>query len=266
MSIVLATTFNPRGETGRLQQLWPQIQALYSEVIISLPPSIALEDAMVIRTLESAQNHVNGEWSHGRYMALQMAYQTGADYIHYVDMDRLLRWLETRPDELEQTIRQIQQSDCLVIGRTTAARETHPQAMRQTEAISSSLFSRLLGQELDLSAGSKGFSRSAVEYLLANIQAGRAIGADSEWVVICHRAGFKIDSLLVDGLDWEIPDRYQDTAADATRQQQMIIEYDADADNWAHRVKIAHEIVEAGMDAFERPLIETLKHSNEKEK
>lgn len=255
MSIVLATTFNPRGETGRLQQLWPQIQALSDAVIISLPPSIALEDAMVIRTLEGAQNHVNGDWSHGRYMALELAYQTEADYIHYVDMDRLLRWLETRADELEQTIQRVQESDCLVIGRTSAAWDTHPQAMRQTEAISSNLFSRLLGQELDLSAGSKGFSRAAVECLLANTEAGRAIGADSEWVVVCHRAGFKIDSLLVDGLDWEIPDRYQETAADANRQQQMIVEYDADAENWAHRVKIAHEIIEAGMDAFERPLV-----------
>lgn len=254
MSIVLATTFNPRGETGRLKQLWAQIQAHYSAVIISMPPSIALEDAMVIRKLKDAQVHVNSDWSHGRYMALQLAYQTGADHIHYVDMDRLLRWLETRPDELRQTISQVQASDCLVIGRTTAAWDTHPQAMRQTEAISSSLFSRLLGQELDLSAGSKGFSRAAVGCLLANTQAGRAIGTDAEWVMICHRAGFKIDSLLVDGLDWEIPDRYQDSAADANRQQQMIIEYDANAENWAHRVKIAHEIVEAGMDAFERVL------------
>lgn len=262
MSIVLATTFNPRGESGRLQNLWAHIQALYSTVIISLPPSIAIEDAMVIRTLEGAQIHVNSDWSHGRYMALHLAYQTEADYIHYVDMDRLLRWLETRPDELRQTINQVQTSDCLVIGRTNVAWETHPQAMRQTEAISSSLFSRLLGQKLDLSAGSKGFSHTAVGYLLANTEAGRAIGTDAEWVVICQRAGFKIDSLLVDGLDWEIPDRYQDAAADAHRQQKMIIEYDVDAENWAHRVKIAHEIIEAGMGAFERQLVTP----NEKEK
>ena len=265
MSIVLATTFNPRGETGRLQQLWPQIQALYDNIIISLPPSLALEDAMVIRSLDGALIHVNGEWSHGRYMALKLVQETDAGAVHYVDMDRLLRWLETQPDELRSTIERVKTCECLVIGRTEHAWETHPQSMRQTEAISNSLFSRLLGQPLDLSAGSKGFSREALDCLMANTQAGRAIGADSEWVVICHRAGLKVESLLVDGLDWEIADRYQETAADAERQQQVRDEYDADAENWAHRVRIAHEIIEAGMDALERPNL-TLPTSDEKEK
>jgi hypothetical protein len=255
MSMVLATTFNPRGETGRLQHLWPQIQNLYDEVIISLPPTIQVEDAVVIRDLTRAHIHVNNEWSHGRYMALKLAQDVNASYVHYVDMDRLLRWLETKPNELKRTIERVKTSDCLVIGRTEKAWETHPQAMRQTEAISNSLFSRLLGQPFDLSAGSKGFSRAAVASLMSNTQKGRAIGADSEWIVMCHRAGFKVESLLVDGLDWEIPDRFQKTAADAARQLQIRTEYDADADNWAHRVQIAHEIIEAGMDALERPLL-----------
>ncbi len=265
MSIVLATTFNPRGETGRLQHLWPQIQALYNEIVISLPPSIALEDAMAIRTLEGARIHVNGEWSQGRYMALKLAQEADASSVHYVDMDRLLRWLETRPDELKSTIERVKTCECLVIGRTEGAWETHPQSMRQTEAISNGLFSRLLGQPLDLSAGSKGFSRRAIDCLMANTQAGRAIGADSEWVVICHRAGFKVEPLLVDGLDWEIPDRYQETAADAERQQRVRDEYDSEAENWALRVGIAHEIVEAGMDALKRPNL-VLSTSDEKEK
>ncbi len=254
MSIVLATTFNPRGETGRLQQLWSQLRDIYGEIIISLPPTLQLEDALAIRNLDGVRAHVNSEWSHGRYMALKLVQDTDATHVHYVDMDRLLRWLETRPDELLQTVERIQTCECLVIGRTTAAWDTHPQAMRQTEAISSSLFSRLLGQELDLSAGSKGFSRIAVDYLLANTQSGRAIGTDAEWVVICHRAGFKVENLLVDGLDWEIPDRYQNTAADTFRQQQICAEYDSDPQNWAHRVQIAHEIIDSGMDALHREI------------
>jgi hypothetical protein len=255
MSIVLATTFNPRGETSRLQHFWSQIQALYDEVVISLPPSVQLEDAAIIRSLSNVRIHVNAEWSHGRYTALKLAQETNTDYVHYVDMDRLLRWLETNPDELRRTIEQVKTGECLVIGRTEAAWATHPQAMRQTEAIFNNLFSGLLGQSLDLSAGSKGFSRVVLDCLMTNTQPGRAIGADSEWVVLCHRAGFKVESLLVDGLDWEIPDRFQDTAADAARQQLVRAEYDTDAQNWAHRVQIAHEIVECGMDALQRQLL-----------
>ncbi|MBI1278506.1 MAG: hypothetical protein GC179_10300 [Anaerolineaceae bacterium] len=264
MKIVLATTFNPRGETGRLQKLWAQLRSLYSEVVISLPPSIALEDAMAIRALEGALIHVNTDWTHGRYMALKLTQKTDASSVHYVDMDRLLRWLETQPDELKRTLERVQTCECLVIGRTEGAWETHPKSMRQTEAISNGLFSRLLGHPLDLSAGSKGFSRAALDCLMANTQAGRAIGADSEWVVICQRAGFKVESLLVDGLDWEIADRFQETAADAQRQGLVRDEYDADAENWAHRVRIAHEIIEAGMDAFERSNL-VLRTNDEKE-
>lgn len=254
MRSVLATTFHPRGETGRLERAWSQICALYDDVIISLPPSIEPEDALVIRGLGGVKVHVNGDWSHGRYMALKLSLETAAECIHYVDMDRLLRWIETRPDELVQIIDQIKRCECLVIGRTAAAWDTHPQSMRQTEAISSRLFSGLLGQELDLSAGSKGFSRAAVAFLMANTKPGQAIGTDSEWVVLCHRGGFKVESVLVDGLDWEIADRYQSGAADAVRQREIRDAYDADPQNWAHRVRIAQEIVDAGMDALGRVL------------
>jgi len=255
MSIVLATTFNPRGETGRLQHLWPQLRELYDEIVISMPPTVQIEDAVIIRTLQGVHIHVNSDWAHGRYMALKLAYEVSASHVHYADMDRLLRWLETNPDELQRTIEHVKTTDCLVIGRTEMAWETHPQAMRQTEAISNGLFSRLLGQSFDLSAGSKGFSRVAIDRLMANTQPGRAIGADSEWIVICHRAGFNVESLLVNGLDWEIPDRFQDQASDIARQQRVRAEYDADAQNWAYRVQIAHEIIEAGMDAFQRSLL-----------
>jgi hypothetical protein len=254
MSIALAATFNPRGEVGRLRRLYARLKAAYDHIVISLPPVVAMEDAFAIRELPEAIIHVNEDWSHGRFMALNLAAQTQADHIHYADMDRLLRWVETRPNEWTQVVNQIVQLDCLVIGRTEAAWETHPRALRDTEAITNDLFSRLLGQRLDLSAGSKGFSRSAADFILANSQPRRAIGTDSEWIVLLHRGGIRIDTVLVDGLDWEIADQHRDSAADADRQQAMAAVYDADPEHWARRVEIAHEIVEAGMDALTRDL------------
>jgi broad specificity phosphatase PhoE len=203
-------------------------------------------------------------------MALQLATESGADHIHYADMDRLLRWIETRPDEWQATLDRVGQADCLVIGRTPTAWDTHPRALSQTEAISTGLMSRLLGQELDISAGSKGFSRRAAEFILANSLPRRAIGADAEWVMLAHRAGYRVEQVLTDGLDWEIPDQHQAQAAAPERQRALAAAYDADATKWAHRVGIAHEIVEAGMDAWTRSLqrprtslrmIETRRHS-----
>ncbi|MBL8155326.1 MAG: hypothetical protein JNM70_14175 [Anaerolineae bacterium] len=254
MSIALAATFNPRGEVGRLRRFYARLKAAYEHIVISLPPVVAMEDAFAIRELPEAIIHVNEDWSHGRFMALQLAAQTQADYVHYADMDRLLRWVETRPDEWTQVVSQIVQADCLVIGRTDAAWQTHPHALRDTEAITNDLFSRLLGQRLDLSAGSKGFSRSAMDFILANSQPRRAIGTDSEWIVLLHRGGFRIETVLVDGLDWEIADQHQDNAADSDRQKEIAALYDADPKHWARRVEIAHEIVEAGMDAMTREL------------
>jgi hypothetical protein len=254
MSITLAATFNPRGEVGRLRRFYAHLKAAYDHIVISLPPVVAMEDAFAIRELPEAIIHINEDWSHGRFMALNLAAQTQADHIHYADMDRLLRWVENRPHEWEHILGRIAQVDCLVIGRTEAAWETHPHALRDTEAITNDLFSRLLGQRLDLSAGSKGFSRSAVDFILANSQPRRAIGTDSEWIVLLHRGGVRIETALVDGLDWEIADQYQDVAADTDRQKAMAALYDADPKHWARRVEIAHEIVEAGMDALTREL------------
>jgi broad specificity phosphatase PhoE len=270
MTAALAATWHPRGEIGRLLRLYPQLQAAYSQIIISLPPTASAEDVSTLRSLQGTQIHLNADWSHGRYMALKLATETGADHIHYADMDRLLRWIETRPDEWRGTLGRITQTDCLVIGRTSAAWATHPLALSRTEAISTGLMSRLLGQELDISAGSKGFSRRTAEFILANSLPGRAIGTDAEWVVLAQRAGFPVEQVLVDGLDWEIPDQHQAQAAGPERQRELAGIYDADATKWAHRVSIAREIVEAGMDAWSRRLvrpptalrmIETRRHS-----
>jgi hypothetical protein len=189
-------------------------------------------------------------------MALRLALDSGADFIHYADMDRLIRWVETRPDEWRRTVQFVSDADHAMMGRTAQAYRTHPNALIETEKISNSFVSYCLGQPVDVSAGSKGFSRRAAQFLMANAKPGRALGADGEWAVLLDRAGFRLCYVEVDGLDWETADRYQDRAADGDRQRQMADAYDQDASNWAARVQVALEIVQAGIDAMQRPLIE----------
>ncbi len=256
MTIALTTTFNPRGETNRLLRLYPELAAAYDQIVVVLPPFADEADVMAIRALPGCTVVVDETWASGRYTSLKRVLATDATHIHYADMDRLLRWVETRRDEWLRTVEQVQRCECLVIGRTPAAWATHPQAMIQTEAIPNQLFSHLLGQELDLSAGSKGFSRDVLAFIVANSQPERPMGTDAEWIVLAQRGGFSIEAALVDGLDWEIPDQHQEQAADAARQQLVREHYDADASKWAHRVRVAQEIVAAGMDALVRRLIE----------
>jgi hypothetical protein len=118
----------------------------------------------------------------------------------------------------------IQQVDCLVIGTDDAC--SHPRALVETEAISNLVTSYLVGQPMDVSAGSKGFSRTAVQFLMAHCQPGKALGADADWLVTLYRGGFAIDYLAVDGLDWESADRFQEQAADDHSQSQAAQAYD----------------------------------------
>jgi len=254
MNIALASTFNPRGEIGRLQRFYPQMQALYQHIIMVMPPAAKPEDVEIVKALPDAQVFTGGEWSSGRFRSLQYAYETGVDFIHFADLDRLIRWIETRPDELKATLDRIQTCDCLVTGRTAEAWATHPQVMIQMEQIINSVFSQHLGMDLDFGAGSKGFSRRAAELILANARPLDAIGSDTEWPILCHRAGLKVEGVLVDGLDWEIPDQYQDRAADRQRQRQVAEAYDADVKHWQHRMKTTQQAVAGGLAALEREL------------
>lgn len=256
MTVALAATYYPRGEIGRLKHYYSQMQAAYSHITISISSSATPEDAQIISELPGVEAFVNDDWTHGRYRALKAGYASGADTIHYCDMDRLIRWVETRPEEWLQTIGRMQEVDCLVIGRTPEAWATHPQVMIRVEKVINQVFSYLLGGEFDIGSGTKSFSRAAAAYILANSQPGDAIGTDAEWPVLLHRGGFQLDSVLVDGMDWEIPDQYQDQAADRARQEQVAAVYDQDVNHWMYRVGTTMEVIESGLKAFQRPLSE----------
>jgi hypothetical protein len=196
--------------------------------------------------------HFSQEWSWGRYLALEKALLYSCSHVQYADMDRLLRWVETRPEEWLNTIKRLQGSDCLIIGRSESAYHTHPQSLVRTEAISNMVVSYLVGKRMDVSAGSKGFSRSAAEFILSTCTPGHALGADAEWPITLHKAGYRIDYVEVDGLDWESADRYKTKAASRNEQVNAAAAYDADPLSWASRVEVAHEIIEIGIRSMER--------------
>jgi hypothetical protein len=256
MNIALGATYHPRGELTRLERILPQLQVIYTGIIVVVPPHTPSEDAARLHRLFGEGLVISQDWSHGRHLALAKALDLPGTHVQYADMDRLIRWVETRPEEWLRVVAEIPQHPCLVIGRTGAAWETHPRALRETERITNHVFSAILGQELDLSAGSKGFSRAAAEWIMRNSQPSRALGKDSEWVVLAHRGGFRISQVLVDGLDWEIPDWYQERAADVERVHQIREEYDAKPESWAMRVGVAVEIAEAGVAAMRRRLMD----------
>jgi hypothetical protein len=255
MTIALATAWNPRGEFSRFIELLPQFQEKYIGIAISLPPRV--DPQLLLRLIEIPYVKVfeTRDWSHGRFEALQLATEFDETHIQYADFDRILRWVETHPEEWRRILIRVEKCDCLIIGRTAASYQTHPKALLETEKISNSVVSYLVGRSMDVSAGSKSFSRLACESILLNSKPGNALGTDAEWPLILKQLGFQVDYTEVDGLDWESADRYQEKAADPDRQKSAATFYDSDPDNWSRRVAVAMEIIEVGFNTLRRDLV-----------
>ena len=250
MSLALATTWRPHGEMPRLQQLRPFLRQLYSGIAVVLP---AGTDPAVLHELDAmpeARRLLDTGAFQGRYLALKEALNFQTTHIQYIDMDRLIRWAETRPDELQSVTQQIQQLDCLILGRSKYAFNTHPACLRVTESSVNDVFSFLLGQGLDLCSGSKAFSRSAVAHLIGHSDPDCGTGSDAEWPVLLQKAGFALTPTFVDGLDWETADRNLPRAATAAEQRHAADELDKDPESWRFRANLAREIIKAGLTAL----------------
>ena len=244
MNIALASAWHPRGELSRFINIIPQLENVYTSIAISLPPGTDMAGLKPLQEQAKIALLVTQDWSWGRHAALKAAMGSSPEIVHYADFDRLVRWVETRREEWHHCLERIQEADCTIVERSEAAWASHPQALRQTERLANIFMSHFLGRVYDLSAGSKGFSRRAARFILANStemasKSGRALGTDAEWPLLLHRGGFRLQSLQVDGLDWESADRYQEQAVSFADQRLAAQAYDADPKNWGDRLRIA---------------------------
>lgn len=262
MSIALACAWKPRGELARFRAHQPLLTHLCARLIIALPPDCPSSLTAELLTLPTITVIQPPDWAAGRHAAIFAAADAGAQYVHYVDFERLLRWLETAPDELPTVLSAFEQTDCLIIGRSPAALATHARALQQTERITNRIFSHLLGQSVDLGGGSRGFSARAVAFLKRHSRPERAIGTDGAWPILLQRGGYALPTITVNGLTWEVPDHYKHRAVATEEHQQFAERYDQDASRWELRVQTAWEILEAGLEALRQPLGEEL-HSSE---
>ena len=246
MGLTFAGTWNPRGEQERLQRLYPQLKQIYDVLIVSVPKTIAQEDRMLLQNQLGITVVETPRPGWGRYLSLAAALETGAEHIHYCDVDRLLHWVETRAAEWRSTIQRIRQTDHLIIGRTEQAFHSHPQALVQTERIINAVASSHLGQVVDVGGGSRGLSKTAAQFIVDHTSGGS--WGDVQWPLLLHQAGFPVDYVAVDGLAWETPDRYQNQTASPNQRIQAAERYDQEAQNWAKRTQIALAIIQEGLN------------------
>ncbi len=241
MNVTLATTWYPRGELPRLVRFLPLLEEYYTRIVICFIPG---EDPTVLEQFTVGAFSVdpkiifylNDKRRNGRYLALKKALETNSDFIHYADMDRLLHWVETRQEEWMQMVEKVETADCIIFGRTDKAMGSHPQALITTEKSSNWVVSHFMGQEIDVSAGSKSFSRAAAEYLVDQGSQDNSIGTDAEWPLLLKKGGFSLCYVQVDGLDWESADQFKLRAATPEEQKNAAEAYDSDPAHWFTRV------------------------------
>jgi hypothetical protein len=256
MTVTLTTTYRPQGELPRLRRFLPELHALYETIIIVTSPGLEQADLDALDALPGVIHHQTDRFGVARSACLRLGLeQSTAGTLHYCDMDRMIRWVERKPESLKATVTAIQGPDAVMIGRTPADFETHPKALADTERIIFDITEYLLGQRLDVASGSKAFSRQAAEFIVGlDDDQEQGLGTDMVWPVLLHRAGFELTALTVQGLDWETADRFQPQAANATRQQAEAAAYDADPSRWEFRVNVAREIIQAGLAAMTKSI------------
>ncbi|MCX6648283.1 MAG: hypothetical protein NTV61_02690 [Candidatus Bathyarchaeota archaeon] len=188
--------------------------------------------------------------SDSRRRVLRAGLEGGADYMHLVDMDRVLHWAAHYPSELGETVARIPDCDFTIIGRTARALQTHPRNQVETEAIANKVFSLIYGRDVDITAASRGVSREAAEVIL-RYSAGRFFDSDSEWptILLC-KSDLKIGYIEAEGLEWETRLKRDEMTLPDGRRVDIKEYYEANPESWVYRTMLAHRIARAALNTY----------------
>lgn len=153
-----------------------------------------------------------GEVGTSRRNALQAVLETkSVKWIQYADLDRLLHWYYSYPQELKSILAQKFFIPYTAFGRTKRAWQTHPQLQIEQEKRTSAAFNKSLKTDpsCDWTSGSCLMERGAAETILKySVEPTNA--TDLEWPAIVYRYMHIIPQcILTEGLEFETADYYQ---------------------------------------------------------
>ena len=242
-TIFASTLHDPTGGMAPfVQQYGAQLRALYADAVVVATPGSSAETVQQFRN-HNFRVHTDATVNVGesRRLVVKRARQRNADFIHYCDADRAIKWIMDYPDELAGVVEQVvpELAFC-AFGRTERAFETHPIAQKETEYISNRVFSWLFGETekiLDVVAGSCSLSRDAAKIILEESTA-LSNGTDAEWpMIIDQLTDGDIAFLNVEGLEFET----------ATFWGDDVFEKSNSPENWLARTRLAKDTFEAAM-------------------
>ena len=257
---LVATVHQPNDALGELTRATlPQLQALYDALVFLCSQTTYGEILALLRDSGATVHHERQQpmnlsgIGRVRRHALRLSLATGCDHLHLCDFDRVLHWAAHYPDELRQVVGEIANYDLLILGRTERAIATHPPYQVETERLANLVFSKVYGQERDITSGSRGLSRRAAELLLTHSREEGA-GVDAEWPLIVSRfPELRSGYILCEGLEFETADRHQRDIVQAGGLEHWLEAQSARPELWVRRLRVACKIAEAALRVAEGP-------------
>ena len=166
--------------------------------------------------------------------ALALALRTGATHIAYSDVDHVLRWAGSDPDELARVMTPTTGADLTVIGRSDAAFAREPQRLRATEGAVNHTAGLLLraavtaGETWDFMIAVRLMTRDCAR-LIVEESTEESIASDVAWPLLAEQHGMELTYIGVDGLAY----RSRDDFGAPTDNR------DGDPAEWIRRLEIA---------------------------
>ncbi len=249
--VVLATTHHdPDGRLyDQAMRMLPALGSIFQRIAVLITTTTEPRSFELLAgagaLVASAKPDGYHQLGHSRRAALALGLQTGQPWILLCDLDRILHWVEYFPEELADVVDRLPDHDFSVLGRTTAAFDSHPRIQRDTEAIVNHVYGLASGRGWDITAAARGIGRRAAEAILAGCL-DETIGTDASWPLFLQRQGtFTLGYCTTQGLEFETPDRFPLEVAAAGSREAWTAQLDTDPRHWALRLAIAQAEVAA---------------------
>lgn len=161
----------------------------------------------------------------------------------YMDMDRVLHWALTRPEEMARVVKRAERCDWFVGERTPRAHRSHQRALYETETIANEFVSLALGERKthDYCVPCLGLSPAAREAFLG-ARMRRDFSMMTAGLMAIKKAGLNPTYLSADGFDWETPDWHREDVKKAGGVEAYRKSFDT-PEEWARRRKIAQDVM-----------------------
>lgn len=207
--VLAATTYDPEGRFVPLLAQWmPTVRKRFPTIVVTTPPGLHRETRQLltgegIQICEISQNAIGRNYRE----AITRAAEVGD--VLYVDLDRILHWVATYPDELDRTVAACAPHDWVVLERSARAFLTHQRPLRDTEHVFTTVLDSLCGWgPHDFLSGALYLSRDVARVLARNLHAEDQ-GWWGEYILTLKHEGHAPVFFSCEGLEWETPDRYQ---------------------------------------------------------